>query len=215
MKLTLATKITLLRVILIIPTVILYILAFYIEGAQLGLLIASCVLFAILCASDFIDGAIARKTKTVSDFGKFLDPLADKVVIIIMLFLMVCSARFLERGYILYPHDVLVLAVIGGLITTRELVVSIFRAVAAAKNVVLAADIFGKFKTIFLDVGMTVLIMAPVKAPNVPYFFAWAGTIIFYIGAALALYSGVNYIVKNRHVFKEEEPKHEEEKKED
>ena len=62
---------------------------------------------------------------------------------------------------------------------------------------------------------MTVLIMAPVKAPNVPYFFAWAGTIIFYIGAALALYSGVNYIVKNRHVFKEEEPKHEEEKKED
>ena len=84
MKLTLATKITLLRVILIIPTVILYILAFYIEGAQLGLLIASCVLFAILCASDFIDGAIARKTKTVSDFGKFLDPLADKVVIIIM-----------------------------------------------------------------------------------------------------------------------------------
>ena len=102
--------------------------------------------------------SLITKTKTVSDFGKFLDPLADKVVIIIMLFLMVWSAQFLDRGYILYPHDVLVLALIGGLITTRELVVSIFRAVAAAKNVVLAADVFGKFKTIFLDVGMTVLI---------------------------------------------------------
>lgn len=215
MKITLATKITLLRVILIIPTVILYILAFYIEEAKLGLLIASCVLFAFLCASDFIDGAIARKTKTVSDFGKFLDPLADKIVIIIMLFLMVWSAQFLDRGYILYPHDILVLALIGGFITTRELVVSIFRAVAAANNVVLAADVFGKFKTIFLDVGMTVLIMAPVKAPNVPYFFAWAGTIIFYIGAVLAIYSGINYIVKNKQVFKEAEPTHEEEKKED
>ena len=214
MKITLATKITILRVLLIIPTVILYILAFYIEEAKLALLITSCVLFAILCASDFIDGAIARKTKTVSNLGKFLDPLADKVVIIVMLFLMVWSAQFLERGYILYPHDVLVLAILGGLITTRELVISIFRAVAASKNVVLAADIFGKFKTIFLDVGMTVLIMAPVKAPNPPYFFAWAGTIIFYIGAVLAIYSGINYLVKNRHVFldkdKEEEKKEEE-----
>ena len=214
MKITLATKITILRVLLIIPTVILYILAFYIEEAKLALLITSCVLFAVLCASDFIDGAIARKTKTVSNLGKFLDPLADKVVIIVMLFLMVWSAQFLERGYILYPHDVLVLAILGGLITTRELVISIFRAVAASKNVVLAADIFGKFKTIFLDVGMTVLIMAPVKAPNPPYFFAWAGTIIFYIGAVLAIYSGINYLVKNRHVFldkdKEEEKKEEE-----
>ncbi len=213
MKITLATKITILRVLLIIPTVILYILAFYIEEAKLALLITSCVLFAILCASDFIDGAIARKTKTVSNLGKFLDPLADKVVIIVMLFLMVWSAQFLERGYILYPHDVLVLAILGGLITTRELVISIFRAVAASKNVVLAADIFGKFKTIFLDVGMTVLIMAPVKAPNPPYFFAWAGTIIFYIGAVLAIYSGINYLVKNRHVFLDKDK--EEEKKED
>ena len=213
MKITLATKITILRVLLIIPTVILYILAFYIEEAKLALLITSCVLFAILCASDFIDGAIARKTKTVSNLGKFLDPLADKVVIIVMLFLMVWSAQFLERGYILYPHDVLVLAILGGLITTRELVISIFRAVAASKNVVLAADIFGKFKTIFLDVGMTVLIMAPVKAPNPPYFFAWAGTIIFYIGAVLAIYSGINYLVKNRHVFLDKD--REEEKKED
>lgn len=213
MKITLATKITILRVLLIIPTVILYILAFYIEEAKLALLITSCVLFAILCASDFIDGAIARKTKTVSNLGKFLDPLADKVVIIVMLFLMVWSAQFLERGYILYPHDVLVLAILGGLITTRELVISIFRAVAASKNVVLAADIFGKFKTIFLDVGMTVLIMAPVKAPNPPYFFAWAGTIIFYIGAVLAIYSGINYLVKNRHVFLDKDK--EEEKKKD
>ena len=213
MKITLATKITILRVLLIIPTVILYILAFYIEEAKLALLITSCVLFAILCASDFIDGAIARKTKTVSNLGKFLDPLADKVVIIVMLFLMVWSAQFLERGYILYPHDVLVLAILGVLITKRELVISIFRAVAASKNVVLAADIFGKFKTIFLDVGMTVLIMAPVKAPNPPYFFAWAGTIIFYIGAVLAIYSGINYLVKNRHVFLDKDK--EEEKKED
>ena len=81
MRLTLATKITIGRILLIIPAIVLYILAFYIEKAFLGLLIASCAVYGISLASDFIDGAIARKTHTVSDLGKFLDPLADKVVI--------------------------------------------------------------------------------------------------------------------------------------
>ena len=94
MKLTLATKVTIGRIVLIIPTVVLYVLAFYIEEAFLGLLIASCAIYGISLASDFIDGAIARKTHTVSNLGKFLDPLADKVVILIMVFLMLWSLSF-------------------------------------------------------------------------------------------------------------------------
>lgn len=188
---TLATKITLARIFLIIPTVVLYIVGMLEETVYLPLLIVSCVLFAILCSTDFVDGHIARKTNTVSALGKFLDPLADKIVIVVMLFLIVYF-----RDFELFPYDGLVIALLGGLILTRELTVSVFRAVAASKGLVLAADIYGKVKTVLLDVGVAFLILAGVNEV-----IMWIGEIVFYLGAALTVFSGVRYLVKNKHVL--------------
>lgn len=188
---TLATKITLARIFLIIPTVVLYIVGMLEETVYLPLLIVSCVLFAILCSTDFVDGHIARKTNTVSALGKFLDPLADKIVIVVMLFLIVYF-----RDFELFPYDGLVIALLGGLILTRELTVSVFRAVAASKGLVLAADIFGKIKTVLLDVGVAFLILAGVNEV-----IMWIGEIVFYLGAVLTVFSGVRYLVKNKHVL--------------
>ena len=188
---TLATKITLARIFLIIPTVVLYIVGMLEESVKLPLLIVSCVLFAILCSTDFVDGHIARKTNTVSALGKFLDPLADKIVIVVMLFLIVYF-----RDFELFPYDGLVIALLGGLILTRELTVSVFRAVAASKGLVLAADIYGKVKTVLLDVGVAFLILAGVNEV-----IMWIGEIVFYLGAALTVFSGVRYLVKNKHVL--------------
>lgn len=188
---TLATKITLARIFLIIPTVVLYIVGMLEETVYLPLLIVSCVLFAILCSTDFVDGHIARKTNTVSALGKFLDPLADKIVIVVMLFLIVYFHRFE-----LFPYDGLVIALLGGLILTRELTVSVFRAVAASKGLVLAADIYGKVKTVLLDVGVAFLILAGVNEV-----IMWIGEIVFYAGAVLTVFSGVRYLVKNKHVL--------------
>ena len=188
---TLATKITLARIFLIIPTVVLYIVGMLEETVYLPLLIVSCVLFAILCSTDFVDGHIARKTNTVSALGKFLDPLADKIVIVVMLFLIVYFHRFE-----LFPYDGLVIALLGGLILTRELTVSVFRAVAASKGLVLAADIYGKVKTVLLDVGVAFLILAGVNEV-----IMWIGEIVFYLGAVLTVFSGVRYLVKNKHVL--------------
>lgn len=188
---TLATKITLARIFLIIPTVVLYIVGMLEEAVQLPLLIVSCVLFAILCSTDFVDGHIARKTNTVSALGKFLDPLADKIVIVVMLFLIVYF-----RDFELFPYDGLVIALLGGLILTRELTVSVFRAVAASKGLVLAADIYGKVKTVLLDVGVAFLILAGVNEV-----IMWIGEIVFYLGAVLTVFSGVRYLVKNKHVL--------------
>ncbi len=188
---TLATKITLARIFLIIPTVVLYIVGMLEETVYLPLLIVSCVLFAILCSTDFVDGHIARKTNTVSALGKFLDPLADKIVIVVMLFLIVYF-----RGFKLFPYDGLVIALLGGLILTRELTVSVFRAVAASKGLVLAADIYGKVKTVLLDVGVAFLILAGVNEV-----IMWIGEIVFYLGAVLTVFSGVRYLVKNKHVL--------------
>lgn len=188
---TLATKITLARIFLIIPTVVLYIVGMLEETVYLPLLIVSCVLFAVLCSTDFVDGHIARKTNTVSALGKFLDPLADKIVIVVMLFLIVYF-----RDFELFPYDGLVIALLGGLILTRELTVSVFRAVAASKGLVLAADIYGKVKTVLLDVGVAFLILAGVNEV-----IMWMGEIVFYLGAVLTVFSGVRYLVKNKHVL--------------
>lgn len=188
---TLATKITLARIFLIIPTVVLYIVGMLEETVYLPLLIVSCVLFAILCSTDFVDGHIARKTNTVSALGKFLDPLADKIVIVVMLFLIVYF-----RDFKLFPYDGLVIALLGGLILTRELTVSVFRAVAASKGLVLAADIYGKVKTVLLDIGVAFLILAGVNEV-----IMWIGEIVFYLGAVLTVFSGVRYLVKNKHVL--------------
>lgn len=188
---TLATKITLARILLIIPTVALCIVGMLVDAVYLPLLITSCVLFAILCSTDFVDGHIARKTNTVSELGKFLDPLADKIVIVVMLFLIVYF-----RDFTLFPYDGLVIALLGGLILTRELTVSVFRAVAASKGLVLAADIYGKIKTVLLDIGVAFLILAGVHEV-----IMWIGEIVFYAGAVLTVWSGVHYMVRNKQVL--------------
>lgn len=205
MKITLATKITIARIFLIIPTVITFILAQMLDAgktAYIALVVLSAALFAICCATDFVDGHIARKTNTVSMLGKLLDPLADKVVIVIMLFLLVYFKDGLDSAF---AYNTLVIAVFSGVILSRELMIGVFRSIAASRGLVLAADIFGKIKTVCLDVGVTIMMLAGLHVS-----LAWIGTIVFYVGAILAVYSGINYVVKNKHVLKQDDEQSEE-----
>ena len=188
MKITLATKITIARIFLIIPTIIVFIIAQCFRDnytVYLASLIVSAVLFSVCCSTDFLDGHIARKTGTVSDLGKLLDPLADKVVIVIMLFLIVLYQDGLTLNGV-YMYNGLIIA----------LLISVFRSIAARKNLVLAADIFGKIKTVLLDVSVTSLMLAGLHPV-----IGWIGTVLFYIGSLFAVYSGIRYIYKNKHVF--------------
>ena len=200
MKITLATKITIARIFLIIPTVIVYVLGMVFSAnyaAYVALMTVACFLFIVLCATDFVDGHIARKTGTVSDLGKFLDPIADKVVMVIMLLLVICHGRGLE----IYPYNTLVITLIGGLILARELIIGAFRCIAAGKGLVLAADVFGKIKTTLLNVALMLLIVAGTNE-----IVAWIGTMLYYAGGFMAVLSGVNYVVKNKHVLQDKAP---------
>ena len=203
MKITLATKITIARIILIVPTLAMFIVAELVTGvssaAHIAMLAVAALLFAVCCATDFVDGHIARKTNTVSMLGKFLDPLADKVVIVVMLFLIVLFQDGLSMAGV-YPYNALVIAVLSGIILSRELMIGVFRSIAASRGLVLAADIYGKVKTVLLDVGVTLLMLA-----GTHYVIGWIGTIVFYLGAILAVYSGFNYIVKNKQVLKQDD----------
>lgn len=198
MKITLATKITISRMLFTIPAVAFYIAGqFTVGDARVALLSVACVLFATACITDFVDGAVARSTHSVSILGSYLDPIADKINICLMLFAIVCFGDGLGC---VYEQNVVTVAVLGGVIFVRELLVGMLRTVAATRGKVISADVFGKIKTIFLNVGVTVLVVAGLLEPC-----AYIGTILFYIGAVVTVISGVHYFIKNGYVLKDDD----------
>ena len=201
MKLTLATKITIARIFLIVPTVILFVLGmvYQADSTLYAVFMAlSSLLFVVLCVTDILDGHIARKTGTVTDLGKFLDPIADKGVVVVMLLLVICHGA----GLAIFQYNSLVIAILGGIVLSRELIIGAFRCIAAGKGLVLAADIYGKVKTVLLDIGIAILIVGGTHD-----IVSWIGTVVFYAGSIMAVVSGINYVVKNKHVLLDEEPK--------
>ena len=196
-KMNLPNKITLARIFLIPVFMVVLMCGEYAGWAYAPY--AGAFVFALASLTDGIDGHIARSRGLVTDFGKFLDPLADKVVIVVMLFLIVLFRDGLSMGGV-YPHNALVIALLSGIILSRELMIGVFRSIAASRGLVLAADIYGKIKTVCLDIGVTVLMLAGLHPA-----LGWIGTIVFYIGSFFAVYSGLNYVLKNKHVLKQDD----------
>ncbi len=168
-----ANKLTLLRIFLI--PVFLY----FLLGGQFAI---AGVLFIIASLTDFLDGYLARKYDLITKLGKLMDPLADK--------LLVLSAfiGFVEIGLI--PSWIVIV------ITSRELIVSIFRAVAASEGIVIAASWWGKLKT-NAQMFALIFLMFPMLIPSI------VATITLYLAAILTLISGIDYLWQNRAVLRE------------
>lgn len=175
----LPNKITIFRVFMI-PLFVVLMMLQRLPGNEFYAL----AVYAIACISDALDGHIARKYNLITDFGKFMDPVADK--------LLVCSALicFVEQG--LMP------AWIALIIIARELIIDGFRLVAAGKGIVIAASIWGKAKTVVQMVACFVLIL------NVDFLiFNIAEQILIYASLILTIISLADYIYKNRTVLTE------------
>ena len=169
---TTASKITLLRV-LMIPV---YMVFMYLSGGTFGpWMMAALALFIIASLTDFVDGYIARHCHQVSDFGKFLDPLADKLLVI------AAMTMFCQWG--LWPAWALML------VLTREFAVTGLRLVAVGKGNVIAAGWSGKVKTASTMVGLCVLMAFPTVA--------WIRWTVVGVVVVTTLYSGVEYFVQN------------------
>lgn len=164
--------------------------------------------FGVACLTDLFDGKIARKYNLVTNLGKFLDPIADKVLVLSALVIMLTVPSFFTANF---GYWALIVAGCGvALILAREIIVSGFRMVAASSGTVIAADIFGKYKTVCQDIAIVVLIIGAGVSDVAGELEAvkLAGVIINYIGLAffalaviLTVISGVNYLVKNREVL--------------
>ena len=195
----LPNKITLSRICLI-PV---FAVIFFLDQIPYHYFIAG-IIFVLAACTDFIDGHIARSRGLVTNLGKFLDPIADKVLVAAaFVFLLVRQ----ETLTVLWQGDwVLIFAGICiAVILARELIVSGFRMVAASAGRVLAADKVGKIKTFFQDISIAMLLF------GADFFgIAAAGQVLNGIGIValgiatlLTIWSGISYIVKNRAVLQE------------
>lgn len=169
---TIASKITLLRVAFI-PA---YMAFMYASGGQSGIWMwIALAIFIIASVTDYVDGEIARSMNQVSDFGKFLDPLADKLLVI--------SAMLMFCQWDMFPAWALMA------VLTRELAVTGLRLVCAGKGNVVAAGWSGKVKTASTMVGLCVMMAFPA--------ISWLCWLAVAVIVSTTIYSGVEYFIKN------------------
>ncbi|MDO5041245.1 MAG: CDP-diacylglycerol--glycerol-3-phosphate 3-phosphatidyltransferase [Peptoniphilus sp.] len=169
-----ANKLTFMRILLVPVFVLLMYMNF--EGAR----IVATAIFAFASFTDFLDGYLARKKHLVTNFGKFADPLADKI--------LVCAAMITltELG------DIPAWGVI--IIIAREFAVTGFRIIAASENITIAASKLGKIKTISQLISMILLLS------NLTILYKY-GLYMFYFAIFFTIVSGVDYFIKNKDVL--------------
>lgn len=181
----LPNKLTIMRVILIPVFLCVLLLPINIDDNIRRYI--SAAIFLISAFTDFLDGYIARKYNLVTTFGKFMDPLADK--------LLVCSAMIaligIDNQIVALPSVVVII------IIAREFIITGFRTIAVEKNIVIAAGFWGKLKTVFQMAMITALLL---NIDNVVCILITASLI--WISLALAVISAVDYIVRNIAVLK-------------
>ena len=190
----LANKLTMLRIFLV-PIFLIFIAM---KGIPYGTIIATLV-FIIASLTDQLDGYIARSRNQVTTFGKFMDPLADKLLVTSALISLV------ELGLIPSYAATIIIA--------REFAVSGLRTIAASEGKIIAASWWGKIKTVTQIIAI-VLLLVKVNIETSPYlaslvsntsminkFFEVAPTVFLYLAVIITIISGIDYFVKNKKVF--------------
>ena len=190
----LPNKLSCLRIILVPVMAVVFLLDFAYAP------LVAVAIFAMAAFTDFLDGKIARKYNMVTDLGKLLDPIADKLLVLFALFLVV-EANLIPVGFG---------AFCGGIIIGRELLISAVRQIAASKGVIIQANIYGKIKTFVQDIALPMLMLCKMQTTIVELFsqsffdvYQIVCWVMVGIATLLTLISGVVYLVQNKHVFAE------------
>ena len=195
----LPNKITLTRIFMI-PV---FVLIFFLDILPFHYGIAA-IVFLLAAFTDFVDGYIARSRNLVTNLGKFLDPIADKVLVstAMLLLLTLKDGLFGSLGGAaegIYIAVAVCICVIMG----RELIISAFRQIAAANGIVLAAEKLGKYKTVCQDAAIFVMLLAADIPATAGVVTLWIGLGVFAIATVLTVWSGVSYVLKNKQVLKD------------
>lgn len=206
----LPTKITVVRIVSVI-FLILTLAGLYIAGAYFGykgpsingqidvIYLCLFIIFVLASMTDWLDGYLARKLHQVTNLGKFLDPIADKMLINVMLIFLVLPSTFATSQNIVLPVFATIILIL------RDIVVDGFRIIAARKNVVIAAGMLGKIKTVLemLTISIVLLNGFPFFYVGDPFITQIIVNVLAYLTAITSVLGGVLYIYKNRQVLKE------------
>ena len=201
MNLNLPNKITLVRIFMI-PV---FVAVFFIDALGLWRFLIAAIIFALAAATDALVGHIARSRGLVTNLGKFLDPIADKVLVstAVMLLLAAKMEMFGVFGQSMNAIYIAV-AVCICIIMARELIISAFRQIAATSGIVMAADKLGKIKTVFQDLSIVAFLVGAAFANiAVGEVLLWIALALFAIATVLTVWSGIAYVVKNSQVLKD------------
>lgn len=202
------TKITTARIVLVVGMLIgLFVCSIIpdfvaptLGNSQINIVyLIACIIFIIASITDWLDGYLARKWNQVTDLGKFLDPIADKLLVNSCLI-------FLAVPFSFAPNQIHVPAFCVVIMIMRDLVVDTLRFMAAKKNVVIAANIFGKLKTVFQMVALPFVFLN--DWPFNLFASSWPeplriSSFLVYLATAMSLISGIIYVIQNKHVLKE------------
>lgn len=208
----LANKITTFRIVMVgvIILVMLFPYKFvgvetipYVFGNVNVVYFVALILFLIAAISDAIDGHIARKYDMITDLGKFLDPIADKLLVNILLVILLVPDLILPGVSDQMKMPILPVVIMIG----RDLIIDGLRLVAANKNKVLAANVGGKIKTILQMIAIPLVLLNnwPFSLIIASETFNFASLFV-YLAALASLISGIVYLVQNYHILKEEVP---------
>lgn len=186
--------------------------------------IVAVALFILAALTDFLDGYIARKYNMVTDLGKLLDPIADKVLVTAALFLICAFSPYsyklnlsenLAQNTAIYQFATIFITCGSIVVIARELLISAVRQIAATKGVVVQANIFGKIKTVLQDITLPVIMIMRYfsfllfygnetpKLVKITDIIGTIGLVLFALMIVATLLSGVIYLVQNRFVFAE------------
>ena len=197
----LPNKISLTRICMI-PV---FVLVFFLKAIPFNYAIAAAI-FLIAAATDFIDGHIARSRGLVTNLGKFLDPIADKVLVATAFVLLLAAKEdiFGSLGGLTDGIYVAV-AVCVCVILARELIISAFRQIAATSGLVMAAEKLGKYKTATQDACIFFILFSGSFAGMFGTVVLWIGLAMFAAASVLTILSGVSYVWKYRAILKDTE----------
>ncbi|MDY0345426.1 MAG: CDP-diacylglycerol--glycerol-3-phosphate 3-phosphatidyltransferase [Bacilli bacterium] len=204
----LPTKITISRIVIVVAMLIaLFVLSLLnISVPMLGssginlVYFMATIVFIIASATDWLDGYLARRNNQITDLGKFLDPIADKLLIDGLLIFLIVAPHYASGNLTFSLWCAIILI-------ARDLIVDALRLIAVTKNKVIAANIFGKAKTVLQMVAIVAILLN-----GWPFSYFDSGfpnglkiaEILVYLATAVSLLSGVIYVVQNRQVLMEE-----------
>ncbi len=180
----LPNKLSMFRIVLVPVLLIVYYLSYVLDHTIWTSFYLLGPIFVLASVTDFFDGYIARKYNLVTSFGKFIDPLADKLIVLAALLIL---------------NELQMIPIwVTALILSREFIVTGIRLVAAKDGTVIAASNLGKYKTATTMVAIVILLFS-FYLPDIEI----AGTVLIYVGTLLTLISGVDYFMKNKDILLE------------